>query len=138
MELLLKRETFTAESTIGRLFVDGVFECFTLEDCVREIEGQPVEQWKIKGITAIARGRYRLQLHHSPKFGTVPMLVDTPGFTLVYIHWGNTAKDTEGCILVGKKQGRDVIESSRDAFHSLFGKIVDAINRGEEVWITVE
>lgn len=52
MELKLVRREFTNDSTIGELFVNGKFECFTLEDKVRPV--------KIKGMTAIPVGAYEV------------------------------------------------------------------------------
>lgn len=43
--------------------------------------------------------------------------------TKVLIHWGNDAKDTEGCILVGQDQSSDEVENSRAAFSDLWSKI---------------
>src|SRR3972149_10690167 len=97
MELLLQRKIFTDKSTIGELFVDGVFECFTLEDVVRDDE-------KIKKVTAIPDGIYTVLVTWSPRFKRqLPLLIDVPGFDGIRIHPGNTADDTEGCLLVGEK-----------------------------------
>ena len=102
MLLRLVREPSRDESTHGVLFVDGRFECFTLEDVVREVEGQPVTAWKVPRRTAIPAGRYRIDLTMSQRFGRIlTILVDVPGFAGVRIHPGNTAVDTAGCILPG-------------------------------------
>lgn len=139
MELYSTRGDNHNACCIGDLFVEDKFECYTLEDLVREIEGQPVSSWKIQNQTAIPRGRYKLVPHDSPHFGCiVPMLVDVPGFDYVLIHWGNTSVDTDGCILVGQQRSDDDIRNSRDAFKSLFPKIQDAWSNSEEVWITVK
>ena len=59
MELLVQREPSTLSSTPGTLSIDGVFECYTLEDVVREVPGQPVAMWKVQNETAIPAGRYQ-------------------------------------------------------------------------------
>jgi hypothetical protein len=123
----------------GKLYVDGDLFCHTLEDEVREVEGQPVEKWKIKGKTAIPRGKYRVDVTFSNRFKTMmPILLDVPGFEGVRIHAGNTSANTEGCVLVGNESGEDgFLGDSRTAFANLFGVIKDAINSGQDVWLTI-
>lgn len=114
----LVREEFTTESTVGRLFFrlsdrdPWTWLCWTLEDVVREIPGQPVTAWKIKRETAIPRGTYTMCVTRSNRFGVdLPLLLDVPGFEGIRIHGGNTAADTEGCILVAHHHPReDVIQ----------------------------
>jgi len=139
MNLELQRRPSLAHCTIGDLSVDGVAQCFTLEDVVREKLGEPVSAWKIAGETAIPAGRYRITVTHSQRFNRdLPLLNDVPGFLGVRIHPGNTDADTEGCILVGSGVEGEAITESRLAFGVLFEKIRDAVNRGEEAWIDVK
>lgn len=136
MKLKLVRDTFTNTTTIGKLFINDAFECFTLEDTDRHLENNPSA--KIKSLTAIPRGIYKIELRYSPHFGCVtPHLIDVNGFIYVLIHWGNYAKDTDGCILVGQTKGVDFIGHSKDEFKILFDKIETAIHGGEEVTIEV-
>jgi hypothetical protein len=136
MQLRLERESSRAGSTLGRLSVDGCFECYTLEDVIRERAGVPVRDWKVKGATAIPAGRYRVILTKSPKFGRVlPELVDVPGFTAIRIHSGNRVTDTEGCPLVGQTRGLGFVGRSRAAEQALVDKLKAADG---EIWITVE
>lgn len=131
MLLTLKREVFTANSTIGRLSVDGKFNCFTLEDVVRKGA-------KIYSKTAIPAGRYQITINHSPRFKRLlPLLLNVPGFEGIRIHSGNTADDTEGCILVGRTRSRDFIGESRLAFAPLFNQIEEALTRRERVFIEI-
>ena len=132
MKIRLVREQYRPDSTIGRMFVDDVFECFTLEDGVRT--------QKIHGKTAIPAGAYRVTVEDSPRFKRkLPRLHDVPNFSGVLIHPGNTAADTEGCILVGQnwQPGQEAIGASRAAFQALFPEIVSAIERREPVSIEV-
>ncbi len=132
MKIRLVREQYRPDSTIGRMFVDDVFECFTLEDGVRT--------QKIHGKTAIPAGAYRVTVEDSPRFKRkLPRLHDVANFSGVLIHPGNTAADTEGCILVGQnwQPGQEAIGASRAAFQALFPKIVSAIERREPVSIEV-
>ena len=122
MTLVLTRRWAEADATIGELFIDGMNECFTLEDVVRDTlheDGSP----KIHGQTAIPAGRYRVILTPSPAVQrgamwspradtALPLLCDVPGFDGIRIHAGNSAKDTAGCILVGKIRGRPSSPSS--------------------------
>lgn len=126
-------------ATIGDLYIDGVHECFTLEDEIREIPGRPVVEWKIPGKTAIPQGKYRVVLTKSQRFGKVlPELLLVEGYTGVRIHAGNKAEDTEGCILVGEDKQDHTITRSREALLELMAAISMAIEGGEQVWIEVE
>ncbi len=112
MKLKLQR-IFKAETyTIGKLFIDGVYFCDTLEDKVRDV--------KIKGITAIPTGKYKVKITMSNRFKKLmPLLIDVPNFEGVRIHSGNTSEDTEGCILVGKNSETGKVTNSRNTFEKL-------------------
>jgi hypothetical protein len=139
MTLLVLRESTIRSATLGSLYVDGVRECETLEDAIREVPGQPVATWKIDGGTAIPAGTYAVTLTPSPKFGRVlPFLSDVPGFTGIRIHSGNTQADTTGCILVGQSREDAAILRSRDACAALQAKIAHAIQRQELVTVTLK
>ena len=138
MNITLKRDPTTEDGTFGKLYIDGVYACETLEDEVREVEGQSVKEWKIAGETAIPRGRYRLLITWSPRFKReLPLLIDVPGFDGVRIHAGNTELDTEGCILVGSERGGAVLQKSRVALSELIGDLDEALRGGEECWIEI-
>ena len=68
MELTLQREPSTEESTPGKLFINGEFECFTLEDMVRELPGVRVAAWKVVSQTAIPTGTYNVTIDMSQRF----------------------------------------------------------------------
>lgn len=117
--------------TIGELLVNGIHECWTLEDVVR-----PTGE-KVYGETAIPTGEYRVVITHSTRFNRdLPLVCDVPNFSGIRIHPGNTAADTHGCLLVGLRKGIDRVTDSRAAFEPLFAKIRNAIDNGEEVTIT--
>ncbi len=129
MNLKLVRKRFTEDSTIGVLSVNGKTECFTLEDKVRAI--------KLAGKTAIPTGIYEITITFSDRFKKpLPLLLNVPHFTGIRIHSGNTAGDTEGCILVGQTQGKDFIGNSKAAFKPLFAKLEAALKK-EKIFIEV-
>lgn len=131
MDLVLQRDDATAARTIGHLFVDGEYVCFTLEDAVRDGP-------KVIHETAIPVGRYRVVITRSQRFARMlPLLRDVPGFDGIRIHAGNTDKDTAGCILVGLGRANDSIQSSQLALAELQPKIAGALARLEDVWITI-
>lgn len=112
MKLKLIRDTFTENSTTGKLYVNGEFLCYTLEDTVREE--------KIKHETCIDEGNYKVILNVSNRFKKLmPLLLYVPKFKGIRIHSGNTKADTSGCILVGLTRGKDYIGKSRLAFMKL-------------------
>jgi hypothetical protein len=112
------------------LTIDGVHQCFTLEDKVRPE--------KIFGLTAIPAGRYEVVVNESAHFHKLlPELVEVPNFEGVRIHSGNKAADTEGCILVGTTKGPNVVNNSHVAFDALFPKIQAAVAR-EKVFIDIK
>ena len=109
MRILLQRHALKAGYTIGRMEINGRYFCDTLEDTDRGLRESMTEDeiaaLKVKGATAIPTGTYRIDMQtRSPHFGRVlPRLVSVKGYAGVLIHSGNTAADTEGCILVGEK-----------------------------------
>ncbi len=140
MNLLLERTPSGETCTIGDLYIDGDWFCFILEDIVREVEGQPVESWKVKGKTAIPAGNYKVQITYSSRFKRdLPLLVGVPGFEGIRIHPGNTDADTEGCLLPGMALGLggESVSRSREAFDALFAKLDAAEDADEEVEITI-
>ncbi len=127
MKLYLKRIHKTEHSTIGELYIDGKFQCYTLEDVEREV--------KIKNETAIPKGTYKIVITYSNRFKKqLPLLLNVPNFEGIRIHSGNTNHDTEGCILVGQTRSNDFIGSSRNSFNELFKKIKNEKN----IEITIE
>ena len=150
MELRLKRIARRDTYTIGRLYVDGEYFCDTCEDVDRglrqDMAQSVIRAIKRKGVTAIPTGRYRVTLDvQSPKFrtkamyqfcnGYLPRLINVPGFDGVLIHIGNTAKDTEGCLLVGRNTKVGKVLESRTTFVKLYEKLRKAEG---SIYITIE
>lgn len=163
MEIKVVRDVLTENSTTGKLFVNGVFECFTLEDKVRT-----GDEKRIKGATAIPYGKYKVTLRKDgtvwgwmqkalPNIGLqengIPWIANLEGEKyekwidkegvlpeqFVLIHDGNYATDTEGCLLVGTERGTDIIKpgTSSQAFAKFYPKLVDAIKNKKES-VTIE
>lgn len=140
--------------TIGSLYVDGKYFCDTLEDADRGLEVcMPLEELlkrKLKSITAIPIGTYTIDMNtKSPKFGNktfyyktcrgrLPRLLNVPAFDGILIHCGNTAKDTDGCILVGENKIKGQVINSQDTFRRLYQILKDAANKGEKIIIQIE
>ena len=151
MELLLTRIAKKKTYTIGRLCIlekvideysTGTAEryfCDTLEPTWRDYKNGA---YKVKGRSAIPEGRYAVVISYSPKFKQwLPILLGGPEFNRkwqgIRIHAGNTAADTEGCILVGKNREVGKVLDSRIWVHRLKQKIVEAKDKGEAVWLTI-
>lgn len=149
MELRTQRISSADESTLGVMHDitgDPEFLCFTMEDQFNEP--------KVPGETRIPPGRYKIELRteggmhgrYSDKFDWhqgMLWLQDVPNFTFVYIHYGNYEKDTDGCILTGDGAQSNVLDdgmvmSSVACYTRVAKRIYAAMDRGEEVWITVE
>ncbi len=123
MTLVLERRPASDDVILGQLFVDGRFECFTLE-------GARV---------AIPTGTYPVTITASQRFGRLlPLVNDVPGRTGIRIHAGNTDADTEGCILVGLALARNEVLHSRPALAGLQSKLAAVLATDGHVWLTIQ
>lgn len=138
MKLKLVRTVCGNRTTVGQLYVNGIFDCFILEDQDRQLELHP--EAKVYGETCIPRGTYKVIITYSNRFKReLPLLVDVPGFEGVRIHPGNSHVDTHGCLLPVTSvtpDGQTGI-NSRNAFHILYQKIEAALDSGDDVEIEV-
>lgn|SRR5574343_717456 len=134
MNIRLERQTFTETSTIGSLFIDNVFFCYTLEDKDRKLESGGK---KIMAKTAIPRGTYEVIVNYSNRFKVqMPLLLNVPNYAGVRIHTGNKAEHTEGCILLGETKGKDFIGMSRSAY-SKFMTRLSKVSKTEKIFIQI-
>ena len=151
MKLTLKRIARKEGYTIGRLYIDDAYFCDTLEDRDRGLEqAMPldmIKRIKVKGETAIPTGTYELSMRHiSPKYsrkkafaftgGVMPRLLNVPGYEGVLIHSGNTAADSEGCILVGENKAVGKVLNSMATFKALWAVLNH--RKSEPLTITVQ
>lgn len=114
MKLKLKRIAYRETYTIGKLYIDGVYFCDTLEDPPREV--------KVMNETCIPKGTYKVIVNWSNRFKRLmPLLLNVPKFEGIRIHNGVTAKHTSGCVLVGKNKVVGELRESKEVFEALFG-----------------
>ena len=119
MQLHLKRKIKTADALIGDLFVDGVWNCFILENRHR----------------AIKEGKFKVVITYSPRFKRYLPWIDVPGRQGIRIHAANYPAELEGCLAPGTMHDGDFVGNSRAAMQSLFTLLQRETG---EVWITVE
>ena len=142
MELTIKRYSHLTESTQGLFLIDGVFECYTLED-----EFRVVKKW---GETCIPNGRYKVELRTEGKFHNrylkkfpdihkgVFHITNVPNFKYILIHIGNYTKNTAGCLLVADIANKGFIQQSTTAYTNMYKKVIKAFDNNEDVYITYE
>ena len=153
MKLLLRRIFKGPRYTIGKLSINGVYECDTLEDQDRGLTSQmsleEIKAKKVYGVTAIPTGTYSINMTTvSPKFkdrawakpykGILPRLEKVKGYEGVLIHVGNDQEATSGCLLVGENKVKGKVINSTACFHELMGELLKAHNRGESITIEVQ
>lgn len=154
MELKLKRIAKKNGYTIGKLSINGKYFCDTLEDSDRGLDSSMsldvLKHKKLAHITAIPTGRYQVTMNViSPRLskskfykqyggGRVPRLLNVPAYEGILIHCGNTAKDTDGCILVGKNKQVGMVLDSKITYSNLYPLLEAAYKHNERIFITVE
>lgn len=153
MKLTLKRTFKGPRYTIGKLFINGVYECDTLEDQDRGLTSQmsleEIKAKKVYGVTAIPTGTYSINMTTvSPKFkdrawakpykGILPRLENVKGYEGVLIHVGNDQEATSGCILVGENRIKGKVINSTACFYALMTTLLKARDIGESIEITIE
>lgn len=132
MNLELLREHCYPDRAEGRLSIDGVFQCYTLEP-PRRADNPLLEH------PAIPAGEYGVTIAWSPKFNCMlPHVNQVPGRQNIEIHAGNGASDTQGCILVGQFRAGKGITQSRDAVHALMVKLAQVLVKDKKVTLTIE
>ena len=129
MRLTLKRIANKKDYCIGRLYINGVYFCDTLEDVDRGLDDsmteEEIKEKKIYGKTAIPTGIYTVLLTYSPKYKKVmPLINNVKGYSGIRIHSGNTAKDTLGCLLVGKNTKVGMVTDSRNTYNALYKRLL--------------
>lgn len=134
MRLTLMRIANRPTYCIGKLYVDGVYVCDTLEDTDRGLSDimdvEEIKKLKVYGKTAIPVGIYPVTITYSPRFKkNLPLLLNVKGYEGIRIHSGNTDKDTLGCILVGQNKQVGKVLNSRKMFDILYRELVKTKGR---------
>ena len=140
-EIVLNRQTYTSQTTIGVLTYGDKKTCFTLEDVCsdKNFDGDldDASEAKVKHETAIPAGRYKVIVTYSNRFKKpLPLLLDVKGFEGIRIHPGNTKANTSGCILPGLTKAENAVYSSRVAFNALFDYIKSVVGK-EDLYIKI-
>ena len=128
MNLYLRHFMEGPDATLGMLYVDGDFECFTLE-----------LPWKDNqvNVSRIPDGVYKVELEYSSHFGRkLPELRNVPERSEIKFHPANFPIELKGCIAVGQTVGKDFIRSSGLALDRLMDKLL-AVSVGEEMWVNI-
>lgn len=158
LQLLLERTALREKYTIGHLYVmqgdKKVYVCDTIEDTVRDRNKNgrfdPPNEVKVKALTAIPYGTFRVGWSYSSKFGvskfmeaakynhTMPWVKEVPSFQGILIHCGSSEKSSAGCIIVGYNKVVGRVVDSRKAFDNLMGNYLwPAKKRGQKISITI-
>jgi len=145
MKLQVLRTQFGKDATNGMLFIDGVFECYTLEDQYQAV--------KVMHETCIPEGTYDIKFRKTGGFHAkyteryknahygMLHIQDVPNFTYILIHTGNSDEHTSGCLIVGEtQQDLDIskdgfIGSSTIAYKKMYAKVAGQLLQGKKVSI---
>ncbi len=150
MKIEVLRYSSGKRDTLGLLFIDCQFYCYTLEDEFRTI--------KKHAETRIPEGTYELRLRseggfhnrYLKKFGSefhkgMLELQDVPNFTYVLIHIGNDEDDTAGCLLIADTVNNNTIEGkkgfiggSTGCYQRVYPIIRDELLSCRKVFITIK
>lgn len=151
MELTVKRFADNGDATLGAFYIDGIFQCFTVEDEERET--------KVSKETRVPEGTYTVSLRkeggfhnrYSKRYKDIHkgMLcihnrpnwkLENAGMSFQYIliHVGNTEEHTAGCLLLNYGANGQFFSgsSSAAAYRAVYPRIAKALEEGEEVTIT--
>jgi hypothetical protein len=150
MNIVVKRFADNGDASMGILYINGIFETFTIEDEERSV--------KVKGDTRVPNGTYGISLrseggfhakyskkyedihkgmlciHNAPNWKIINAGME---FQYILIHTGNTEKHTAGCLLLNDAVSRKTFtgSSSVDAYKRIYPRIAKAILDGERVTI---
>jgi hypothetical protein len=128
MKITIERKYKKDTYTIGRIYIDGVYFCDSLEDKDRNLDSsmslEDVLAKKVYGETAIPYGTYDAEVTYSPKFKRDLLLIkDVKGFTGIRVHNGSFATDSLGCILCGKNTHVGMLSESKKTLEAFMKRI---------------
>jgi hypothetical protein len=132
MKIKVVRRWFGENKTISKVYINGIFRYYALEDLVRP------DGVKVAKETAIPYGTYPVTVSHSPKIGRrLPLINDVPMFSGIRIHAGVDEKWTEGCLLISRRLENGKLALDRDAEKDITAMIDNAIDKGNPVTLKV-
>jgi len=142
MKLRLERIHLKDNYTIGKLYINDIYFCDTLEDKVRDLNKDgdldDIGEGKIYGETAIPYGIYKIVITYSPKYKRyMPLLLNVKGFEGIRIHPGNDNGDTEGCLLVGENKVKGKVINSKVTYDKLYLLLKEIFDNKEEIHIEI-
>lgn len=155
MELKIERIYTCNKYTIGKLYINNVYFCDTIEDSDRglsqDMDIEEIKKIKVYGETAIPVGTYCITMKEkSPKFsnfskykwakicnGYIPRLKNVPGFDGILIHVANKAEDILGCIGVGENKVKGQVINSTITFNKLIPILQEADKNNENIEIEI-
>lgn len=123
--LVLERQEFTDKSTIGSIYYNGDFICYSLELPWRDNE---------RGKSCIPVGEYELEYHQYKNYLDTYALVgetvshwcgeDRLQRCAILLHPANEPHEIDGCIAPGLEKGVDMVDLSAKAFRKLHNTII--------------
>jgi len=132
----------TENGISGFIVIDGEFQCFSLE---------LPDKGNRQKVSCIPRGKYEIKFREEPTGMTMRYRTKYDWFNHhlclqnvkdrsgIYIHIGNSVKDTYGCILTGQQINTDLwLSNSRKAFRPFYSTVSTALRKDEKVTITIE
>ena len=152
-EILVERNEYGANYTMGKMYVDGMPFGDTIEPASKHLSNSmplsEIKEKKVYGKTCIPTGRYKLTWAYSPRLGgrayakkyngKFPLLNNVPGWSGVLIHPFNYGTESQGCISVGERWSAGKIINATKGFQDLMDfYLVPAFQRGQEVYITIK
>jgi len=150
MEILIERAYKKADYTIGRFFINGERICETIEDkdrgLTQDMKEEDIRRRKVYGQTAIPTGRYVVGFTYSPKFsqcsyaqggGKIPLIYGVKGFNSIRMHSGNSAKDSEGCVILGENKAVGMVLNSAKTCEKVFARMYESYLRNEPIFLTI-
>lgn len=110
--------------TIGKMYINGIYFCDTMEPPIRKNKPR-----------AIPTGQYTLIVNYSNRFKKeLPLLCAVPDFEGIRIHNGSFPEDSKGCILVGLNKAKGMLIDSR---YTLI-KLMNRLKQSKGISIIVE
>lgn len=150
MKIKVIREILTPTETLGSLYINNKFFCYTLEDVDRKLKNTDaiefVKAHKVKANTAIPSGEYRIILSMSNRFKRImPEVLNVPAFQGIRFHGGNTHLDSEGCILIAKQRHINKLSAWQGIKNWVFGsqekqlvaEMQKALSNGEKIYLAI-